>query len=124
MADVTAMVIEMADVDDQLKALNQRRKDLRSDILDYFDTEGLTTFEVEGCAKATVSRPQSLVFNVEKLEAIADAETYEMVTTRVIDKSKLEAAIKLGQIDDDVVDSISSYEEQSPRLSVRRLKND
>lgn len=118
MSDLTALVEEIAEVDTSLKDLNARRKDLRADILTAFENEGLDMFEVDGVAKVTLSKPKSLVLDYDKLVDLAPDDVVEKITVRVIDKEKLEAAIKLGDIDNGIVDAISSYKKQSPRLTV------
>ena len=107
-----------------MKTLNTRRKELRAQIVDAFEQDGLVKYEVDGIAKASLSKPKTLVFDLTKLIELASPEVVEMVTTRVIDKGKLEAAMKIEAIDNHVVDAISSYEPQTPRLTVKRLKDE
>ena len=124
MADLNALVEEISEVDGELKTLNTRRKELRAQIVDAFEQDGLVKYEVDGIAKASLSKPKTLVFDLTKLIELASPEVVEMVTTRVIDKGKLEAAMKIEAIDNNVVDAISSYEPQTPRLTVKRLKDE
>lgn len=124
MSDLTALVEEIAVVDTAAKEYNARKTDLRNEIVKALELDALDTFEVEGVAKVTLSRPKTLVLDIDKLIEVADPVVVEKVTTRVIDKSKLEAAIKLEEIDNDVVNAISSYKEQTPRLTVTVKKDD
>lgn len=120
MADLNSLVKEIFEVDNELKILNARRKELRADIVRDMEENKQDAYTVDGVATATLSKPKTLKLDTGKLMELATPEVVEMVTSRVIDKTKLEAAMKIDAIGADVVDAISSYEPQTPRLTVRK----
>lgn len=67
---------------------------------------------------ATVIRPSELKFDEAKLRKRIGAQKFNRITTRTLDKSKLEEAVKNGSIDPKIVASCSEEKPKKPYIRI------
>lgn len=75
-----------------------------------------------GTYSVVVSRPTSAVLDEPGLAAALGKRMWERITTRSLDKNKLDAYIKSGEIDPEVVAQHTEIIERNPSLRVTAKK--
>jgi hypothetical protein len=61
--------------------------------------------------KGTLVEPQSVVIDEERLKKAVGASMWKKVTKTVLDKTKLEAAVAIGEIDQNTVAAVSTLKD-------------
>lgn len=113
---------EIVSIDAEVKHFNERRKTLKETVTNLMEEAGLKKFSVDGIGSVTISYPEKLVLDTDRLLEIGDKDVIDRVTVYTIDKDLLEEAIKDGTISAELVDEITSYEKMSPRLTVKAAR--
>lgn len=99
---IVAKIAELEQAKHEVAQLNDKIAQLQASIItqmDQMETKSVTV-ELEGRAlKATKVQGVRIVIDEPSLKKKLGAKVWEHVTTRVLDKKKLEATIEMGEVD-------------------------
>jgi hypothetical protein len=116
-----ALRIEAKDIDAQIK-------DVQAEVLALFDSGDVLFDDDEGrtilvesnerVLKATRTQNSSLVFDEQALASKLGEDMWERVSTRSLDKKKLEAHIATGEVSADVVGECATEKVSAPFIKI------
>lgn len=123
--EIEGRVVRISDLRkraDDLKAVIDQEQ---SDLLDEMEEAGLSKVQATDAAsgdviQATVVKGEIVTTDDAKLRKRVGATIWNKITSRTLDKSLLEAAIKAGDVSDVDVASASSVRQRKPFVKITR----
>lgn len=116
---------EYANIKHDERELETRRKQQGTETLRLFEETGLkkvkVDFDEDTDATVSIKVRERTVVDEDRLKKALGAKVYNKLTTPMLDDAKIEAAIKLGEIDPNVVSACLSTTE-TPYLEARFTK--
>lgn len=111
------MAGEYVDLRYERDTATNKMSGIRGDILDAMDRIGQTNL-VAGDYSVVVARPTSAVLDEQGLRDELDDDMWDKITSTVVDRNKLDAYIKAGEVDVDVVARNTTYVEKGASLRI------
>lgn len=100
---------------EQVDALVESLKELDAEIIERFKSEGISKFETP-LGKVNLIEASTIVWNDGVLEGILSTAQWNRVTVRKVDKTRLEAEILVGRINEDDILVAKSVKQSKPYL--------
>lgn len=120
--DMHDEILRAAALKAQIDALEVRYSEAKRNILDEFARTGKKSASVVArdgsTVKATFVQATRLVYSEERLKTALNAKQWAKVTKQVLDKTLLEAAVVLGDVDANVVASCTDQTESAAYAKV------
>jgi regulator of replication initiation timing len=120
-SELDVMIVDLKDMRDEVKGLEIQIKEKQADVLIVMDKQGLKSHKVKiGKKVLTAVRQQNhtLVYDEDKLRKRLGASLWNKITTRVLDKKKLEAFVASGEISTTVLAACSEEKPSNPFVKV------
>lgn len=120
-AELDNLILDLRKMRDKQKVLTTDIAELQQTILDQMDRQGIKSrrFKV-GDKYVTASRRQntSLVYDEKKLKKRLGAALWNKVTTRALDKKKLEAFVASGEVKPSWLAEASEEKQTKPFINI------
>jgi hypothetical protein len=100
---------------DELEQLTERLKSLDSIIIAEFQSAGLTKVETE-IGKLNLVQSNTVAWNEEVLKGLLKPAQWKRIVVEKVDKTRLEAELLVGRINEDEVDVAKSIKQSKPFL--------
>lgn len=100
---VDSMINDFCAIDDQIKALEKVREDLKSSLVKVAQTSNAR--ELESSSGKRVRLQQAHLIKAEKLRKLVSVSMWTQITKRVPVKALIEAQVAKGNLDVSLVDS-------------------
>lgn len=120
------LLMRLARIKVEQKALAEELEKVQADLLTNMTAEGVDKIEFEYDDteyKGTAIYGQNVVYDVPSLESSVTQEQWDMVTKKVLDTEKLEAAVTIGAISADIVATCSEVKDKKPYVLVKTSGN-
>lgn len=115
--DPQADLIALAQIKAAQEALAREKVEVETRLIAALDSKGVKSVstDVDGDkVQGTLVRPERTTIHEDKLKQALDSKTWGKVTTQVLDKEKLEAAVAMGIVDPNVVAAASEVKATKP----------
>lgn len=119
--DFEAQVEQREDLKDKIADLNDTLKDINTDLLIGLTDRGVSThtFVRNGRRyKVTKVQGKSLVIDEKKLRKRVGAAMWNRITTRTLDRKKLDAYVASGEVNTTVLAECSHEVDKTPYVKV------
>ena len=125
MKKIATLVKDIVDLDNEIDALDAKKKDKRRKVLDLMTEEGATqvAVDVEGVGEVTVAlvQPQSVKYDEDGLKTFfKERRLLKSVTKVVLDMGKVQALVKVGQVKADEVAKYATVEEGTAYIRINK----
>ena len=110
-ATLTTLVNERLILKAEIESMNERLKGLDEVVINKLNEEGLTKVETE-LGKVNLIQTNTISWNEEVLQELLTTAQWNRVTTRKVDKTRLDAELIVGRINDSLVE-VARYIKQS-----------
>lgn len=101
------------------KLIKAEVSELQGELIEYMDTEGEKTFTV-GTRDFTRVQGESVVIDEEKLKKLIGATTYNKLLVKVLDKAKLDQAVKDKLVTTTQIAQVSTIKQNKPYISLSK----
>ena len=121
-----ARLVEFATTKVTLDTYEQMKKDQQADLVQEFKDGGFKSHSVAADGMkvtGTLVEPERVKIDEERLKKAVGTEVWNRITSRTLDKKKLEALLALGEIDPNVVASCSETS-VSPYIKIAMKETD
>ena len=95
----------------EIESMNERLKSLDEIVINKLNEEGLTKIETE-LGKVNLIQTNTIAWNEEVLQELLTTAQWNRVTTRKLDKTRFDAELIVGRINDSLVE-VAKYIKQS-----------
>lgn len=112
---LTTLVNERIRLKAELDTLTERLKDLDAVVISQLNEEGLTKVETE-LGKVNLIQSSTVVWNDEVLKGLLKPAQWKRIIIEKVDKSRLDAELMVGRIDESLVDVARSVKQSKPFL--------
>lgn len=112
---LSTLVNERIRLKAELDTLTERLKDLDAVVINEMNQVSLTKVETE-LGKVNLIQSNTVVWNEEVLKGILKPAQWKRIITEKIDKSRLDAELIVGRIDENLVDVARSVKQSKPFL--------
>lgn len=120
-ADLEAMAKQYVDLRYERDDASKRMEGVRDVLLEAMEGMGEDS-TIAGTYSIVVSHPKSAALDEAGLSEELGKRMWDKITTRVLDRNKLDAFIKSGEIDPDTVAAYTEITERNPSLRVTAKK--
>lgn len=120
------MLARFATTKANLDVLEARKKEEQAELVAQFKDKGTKSYSVEADGfrvTGTLVEPERIKIDEERLKKAVGAEVWNRISTKTLDKKKLEALLALGEIDANVVASCSESS-VSPYIKIAMKETD
>jgi hypothetical protein len=111
------MVAEYESYKSQEALAKKKSDDLKSKLLKEFDARGVDTIEWDD-GRVTKTQAESVTISIDILSELVSPRILRKVTTRVIDKTMLSAAVQDGSVTPEDVVRASTIKKNAPYIRV------
>ena len=123
MADKIAagMLLKLAAIKAKTQALNEEHETIAKALVERMVANGQKTIStgIDGEEiKGTLVQAQRVKYDEDRLKGALTAKQWGKVTTAVLDKTKLEAAIVIGEVDPNTVAACSTVTDTKPYVKI------
>lgn len=112
---LSTLVNERIRLKAELDTLTERLKDLDAVVISEMNQVSLTKVETE-LGKVNLVQSNTVVWNEEVLKGLLKPAQWKRIITEKIDKSRLDAELIVGRIDESLVDVARSIKQSKPFL--------
>lgn len=112
---LSTLVNERIRLKAELDTLTERLKDLDAVVISEMNQVSLTKVETE-LGKVNLIQSNTIVWNEEVLKGLLKPAQWKRIITEKIDKSRLDAELIVGRIDESLVDVARSVKQSKPFL--------
>lgn len=112
---LSTLVNERIRLKAELDTLTERLKDLDAVVINEMNQVSLTKVETE-LGKVNLVQSNTVVWNEEVLKGLLKPAQWKRIITEKIDKSRLDAELIVGRIDESLVDVARSVKQSKPFL--------
>lgn len=112
---LSTLVNERIRLKAELDTLTERLKDLDAVVINEMNQVSLTKVETE-LGKVNLIQSNTIVWNEEVLKGLLKPAQWKRIITEKIDKSRLDAELIVGRIDESLVDVARSVKQSKPFL--------
>lgn len=112
---LSTLVNERIRLKAELDTLTERLKDLDAVVISEMNQVSLTKVETE-LGKVNLVQSNTVVWNEEVLKGLLKPAQWKRIITEKIDKSRLDAELIVGRIDENLVDVARSVKQSKPFL--------
>jgi hypothetical protein len=99
----------------EIDSLNERLKNLDEVVIEELNKEGLTKVETE-LGKVNLIQSNTIVWNEEVLQELLTTAQWNRISVRKLDKSRLDAEVIVGRIDETLVEVAKRIKQSKPFL--------
>lgn len=110
-------LVELARLKDQQKSLGEQVYEAEARLIDAMERKGQKTVSA-GDLRGTLVKGTTITIDEAALKKSLGARLWGKVTKQVLDKEKLEAHIVTGEVDPNVVASVSAEKDRKPFVKV------
>lgn len=121
LVDLEGLAKEYVDARYERDAASKRMEVIRDQLLEAMETSGDDS-TVAGTYSIVVAHPTTAVLDEPGLASALGKSMWDKVTTKSLDKNKLDAFVKSGEINPDVVAEHTELIERNPSLRVTAKK--
>jgi hypothetical protein len=114
-ATLTTLVNERLSLKAEIDSLNERLKNLDEIVIEELGKEGLTKVETE-LGKVNLIQSNTIVWNEEVLQELLTTAQWNRISVRKLDKSRLDAEVLVGRIDESNIDVAKRVKQSKPFL--------
>lgn len=112
---LSTLVNERIRLKAELDTLTERLKDLDAVVISEMNQVGLTKVETE-LGKVNLVQSNTVVWNEEVLKGLLKPAQWKRIIIEKVDKTRLDAELIVGRIDENVVDIARSVKQSKPFL--------
>jgi hypothetical protein len=112
---LTNLVNERITLKAEIDSLNERLKNLDEVVIEELNKEGLTKVETE-LGKVNLIQSNTIVWNEEVLQELLTTAQWNRISVRKLDKSRLDAEVIVGRIDETLVEVAKRIKQSKPFL--------
>lgn len=112
---LSTLVNERIRLKAELDTLTERLKDLDAVVISEMNQVSLTKVETE-LGKVNLIQSNTIVWNEEVLKGLLKPAQWKRIIIEKIDKSRLDAELMVGRIDENLVDVARSVKQSKPFL--------
>jgi hypothetical protein len=112
---LSTLVNERIRLKAELDTLTERLKDLDAVVISEMNQVSLTKVETE-LGKVNLVQSNTVVWNEEVLKGLLKPAQWKRIITEKVDKSRLDAELIVGRIDESLVDVARSVKQSKPFL--------
>lgn len=119
MADAQEALLELARIKDQINELTEQKAAVEADLIVALEKKGQKTISANnGDLTGTLVKGSVITIDEDALKKALGATLWKKVTKQVLDKERLEAHIVTGDVDPNVVASVSAEKDRKPYIRV------